>query len=236
MKANADLKYAFPLALAWFVLLADSLTKGVPQVYPWCVAELPAVDAHAHDKFSGATLQLVQVVTRHGDRAPLRALWFNEQSFFHCGDTVHRMNGHFRAEDAVQGRRIYMDGDTSQAHAPFWKGNCFPGQLTGKGFRQHVNLGARFRQLYVTNNGFLSATFNTSEIYLYSTNIESVPFLLLFCRRLNFFHSKEDFSIGDRLRIRPLSSVDASARTVHVPHSRLPRQSRHLPSLSIPMP
>ena len=177
MKPNAGLKYVFPFAMIWCVLLADSRAQGVQPEYPWCVAELPSVNAHAHDKFSGATLQLVQVVTRHGDRAPLRALWFNEQSVFHCGDTVHRMNGHFRAEDTVQGRRIYMDEDNSQAHVPFWKGNCFPGQLTVRGFRQQVNLGARFRQLYVTNTGFLSATFNTSELYLYSTNVEYVPLL-----------------------------------------------------------
>jgi len=51
-------------------------------------------------------------------------------------------------------------------------GNCSQGQLTVEGYNNHFALGKYFRQRYVTELGFLGVNYNSTAMYLRSTDVD----------------------------------------------------------------
>eukprot|EP01133_Synstelium_polycarpum_P011972 gene11972-13964_t len=62
-------------------------------------------------------------------------------------------------------RRVNMPGHNT------WQGNCSSGQLTQRGYKQHLDIGSKFRELYVDKYGLLSPTLDVSEIWIRSTDM-----------------------------------------------------------------
>ncbi|KAJ1968142.1 hypothetical protein IWQ62_001421 [Dispira parvispora] len=137
--------------------------------YDYCNARTPTVEEY--DKpMVDATLKLVQVVTRHGDRVPKNFLP-GHREHWDCKfpQKVTYMENHPRSNSGAeeQGRLTSTNLEKSIAlqevmYTPkdspypvnFW-GSCKPGQLTKKGMEQMLSLGENLRQIYVDKLGFL---------------------------------------------------------------------------------
>jgi len=56
-----------------------------------------------------------------------------------------------------------------------WQDNAWPqgwGQLTTRGMSQHVTLGQRLRERYITNMTYLGVNYTRSDVYVHSTDID----------------------------------------------------------------
>ena len=85
-------------------------------------------EGYLPDKFSGYELALVQVLTRHGDRAPLKGIPLADLSSFQCPDDKH----------------YFADADTAMKTS----NKCSRGRLTWNGCRQHETLGQHLKSIY----------------------------------------------------------------------------------------
>eukprot|EP00741_Cyanophora_paradoxa_P021521 tig00021357_g20777.t1 len=121
----------------------------------------------------GLDLVFVQVVTRHGDRTPLRPLPSSPKQW-DCTN-VHRLLASAATASEVQD--ILADGSAGSVYRKAYiegrqrlPGTCHSGQLTLKGVEEHRALGARFRREYV-ERGFLPPVMDPSLLYIRSTDV-----------------------------------------------------------------
>jgi len=144
----------------FIILFALGVSAAAP--YTYCVAPIK-LDVPA----SNLTLELVQTITRHGDRTTLTLLPGDPRPFF-CNLTTFMLpsisQGH-----ASSAPRLYRKNYI--VNRQIIPGDCNFGQLTQKGYDQHIALGAQLRALYVDHHKFLSSNLNTQEIYIRSTDI-----------------------------------------------------------------
>nr|XP_006815495.1 PREDICTED: lysophosphatidic acid phosphatase type 6-like [Saccoglossus kowalevskii] len=114
-----------------------------------------------------------QIFVRHGARTPIEivpnvesATWDKDELFSGAENTYIK----------------YKVKSINCGPAPFWtaearyrghvfKGGSFPGQLTAIGMQQMYQLGLKLRREYIVEKQFLSSNYNSSEIYIRSTNI-----------------------------------------------------------------
>ncbi|ORX58376.1 phosphoglycerate mutase-like protein [Piromyces finnis] len=138
----------------------------------YCEAKRPVVEDYK--ELEGFTLHSVQVVTRHGDRTPLTLVKDNEDNVWQCNSPKE-----YVSLNDPNGPSTYLkfidtaaDPDYSNPYIrnSFWKGTCFPGQLTKKGSDQHIKLGKALRDIYVNKLKFIDEN-SLSELYVRSTNI-----------------------------------------------------------------
>eukprot|EP01124_Arcella_intermedia_P025231 TRINITY_DN446_c0_g1_i2.p1 TRINITY_DN446_c0_g1~~TRINITY_DN446_c0_g1_i2.p1 ORF type:complete len:434 (-),score=75.59 TRINITY_DN446_c0_g1_i2:21-1322(-) len=116
-------------------------------------------------------LVMVQVITRHGARSPYTILPAAAKDYFYWNCTLDLLST-VTTEPSNKVpvgrlyRKKYLDGREPVV------GDCSLGQLTAEGAMQHRELGANLRSIYVDQLGFLSPTFDESQIYIRSTNVE----------------------------------------------------------------
>jgi len=138
----------------------------------YCQAGRPSVNDYK--SIDGYTLQSVQIVTRHGDRTPLTLLKNNEENVWQCKApkeyvSINKPNGPLTYLKFID---TAADPDYSNPFIrnSFWKGTCFPGQLTHRGSQQHVKLGEDLRKIYVDKLKFIDEN-SLSYLYVRSTNV-----------------------------------------------------------------
>ncbi|KAJ5070505.1 lysophosphatidic acid phosphatase type 6 [Anaeramoeba ignava] len=114
-------------------------------------------------------LQLLQVLTRHGDRTPIFPLPSKTVSWYckltdETYPTTSSMNQNTTKLNRIH-KRIYIEDRELLA------GNCSAGQLTSIGAQQHYQMGLQFRQTYIKNMKFLPDQFDSNLIWIRSTDI-----------------------------------------------------------------
>jgi len=128
--------------------------------YDYCAAPLQLEQTKTN-----LNLMLVQVITRHGDRTTLSMLP-NDNRPFLCNITTFvspSLNNDPLSNPQLLFRKNYLSGVIP--------GNCNLGQLTEKGYNQHLTLGTNYRNLYVDTYGFLKEEMDATEVLLRSTDI-----------------------------------------------------------------
>jgi len=120
---------------------------------------------------SDAVLIQSQVVIRHGDRTPWQGnlCWPSASNTFSCSlaDTSIPDNdpSKFSASPSRLYRKRIMPGRNS------YPGDCLTGQLTSRGYNQHLSNGRKFYSAY-TKASLISPSYTETEIYLRSDNEE----------------------------------------------------------------
>lgn len=118
----------------------------------------------------GAVLKQVQVVFRHGARAPLSTLYFPNTSWANgtlCPDT-YTPGVKLHIQDAQGGPRAppIIDEDV-----PVLPGGCRMGTLTRPGYQMALDLGRQLRQQYMVDQPLLSPVYSHEDVYAYTTCI-----------------------------------------------------------------
>ncbi|RKP05903.1 histidine phosphatase superfamily [Thamnocephalis sphaerospora] len=175
-------RIALPALLSLVGLAAltyGAITPGKPMIaassspfedhltnYTYCQADFPD-PLEYRPPSPGAKLLHVQTVIRHGDRSPLTVLP-NDNSEWRCDDMYKVMqvqggnvNGPTIGTYAV---RTTIPEDKAYNGTMWTNGTCTLGQLTSKGARQHIELGSRFRSIYVDQLGFLPMRLNATHL------------------------------------------------------------------------
>jgi len=117
---------------------------------------------------TGLVLQLVQVVTRHGDRTPTQLLPI-ENEVWNCSLNWLDIFSDDTSNIEVQPQRLYRR--TYLPNRELLPGNCSLGQLTEKGIQQHLQLGSQLRSLYVDDYEFLPSQLDLDTIWVRSTDV-----------------------------------------------------------------
>eukprot|EP00163_Fabomonas_tropica_P020845 TRINITY_DN36751_c0_g1_i1.p1 TRINITY_DN36751_c0_g1~~TRINITY_DN36751_c0_g1_i1.p1 ORF type:complete len:451 (-),score=96.87 TRINITY_DN36751_c0_g1_i1:29-1381(-) len=138
---------------------------GYCGIRPW--ANEPAYPIPPPSK-SGLTLQMVNMVIRHGDRLTThysKPCWANNNAEWDCKLT------YFEAPSTGPGDSTTLNGIYRKNYLPgrnMFKGNCGMGQLTEYGYLQHVSNGEALRSFYVDKLAFLPQSYNPSQFFIRS--------------------------------------------------------------------
>jgi len=154
------MKYLITLA----ILLSLACINAQKPAY--CQAPL----ATPSENTDGMTLEMVQVLMRHGDRTPLYSTLLPNMDQWDCSLSTFMLPSQNAQEEALSNvnrlfRKVYMP------NREYLPGNCSVGQLTSLGFSQHLQLGQAFQSLYIEKYGLLSSTLNPNEMYFRSTDV-----------------------------------------------------------------
>jgi len=139
--------------------------ESAPSAYNYCQAG----DVVSSVNIDGLTLRHVAMVIRHGDRTPANVLpgVGNLQEWDCILNKLEVPSDSLDPREEVDRlyRKVYLP------KREVLPGNCMFGQLTKKGYRQHLELGAQLRKLYVEKYGLLGPKLNVSEIWIRSTDV-----------------------------------------------------------------
>eukprot|EP01107_Rhizomastix_libera_P016730 TRINITY_DN7147_c0_g1_i2.p1 TRINITY_DN7147_c0_g1~~TRINITY_DN7147_c0_g1_i2.p1 ORF type:complete len:436 (-),score=98.54 TRINITY_DN7147_c0_g1_i2:37-1323(-) len=110
------------------------------------------------------TVQLVQVVVRHGARIPLNH-WPNFTGKWNCSDITSLGISDESTDDVIPTPgRFYREQNIEDHQVN--PGNCYGRQLTNKGYNQHLSLGDAFRKTYVDALHFLPESLNGTDLFI----------------------------------------------------------------------
>ncbi|KAJ2391979.1 hypothetical protein GGI05_002800 [Coemansia sp. RSA 2603] len=143
--------------------------------FNYCNASFPT--ASTYSSVSGATLEFVQVIVRHGDRTPVvvapgqNVSWncdgYNENIY------LKDPTSEALSSSALVSQKVEIPawngkyGFSNQ----LWQGTCNVGELTDTGKKQHQNLGSQLRSIYVNKLGFLPDWLdNPNKLYVRTTH------------------------------------------------------------------
>lgn len=148
--------------LLWFVLF--QLTSMVfAYDYNYCAA--PSQLSVTNTNY---TLEFVQVITRHGDRTTVNQLP-GDSYVWQCTNLTTFMAPSTNQAPSVNVSRLYRKNYLPGREPT--PGNCYLGELTARGFQQHLELGQNLRQLYVNTYNFLPENINASIMAIRSTDV-----------------------------------------------------------------
>jgi len=120
---------------------------------------IPKLDQQQRE---GVELKQVHLFIRHGDRLPANSApcWPNDEAVWECEVTT----GYVPNVDfpTTLFRKVFVPGKNEFA------GNCYVGQLTPKGYYQHIANGRDIRTAYIERIPFLSEKLVKSELFLRS--------------------------------------------------------------------
>lgn len=116
----------------------------------------------------------VQMITRHGDRAPVNILPLRgrerDVEWSDCGASLPYQKMNVDLPISSYTRKTYIPHNDVLASQSGWKGTCAKGQLTEKGAIQHYKLGSSLRDVYIKRLGFLQSKFDNNEVFVRSTD------------------------------------------------------------------
>lgn len=114
-----------------------------------------------------ATLELVTVIIRHGDRAPLRPI--RNQSIINCG-TQHTplLLRYLKTLKHLRGSAKHLSPFTTFPLHPSEK-QCISAQMTLVGAHQHLMLGHVLQKIYIEDHSLLDKNWTSDHIKLFST-------------------------------------------------------------------
>lgn len=117
--------------------------------------------ATMHD---GSTLELVQVVFRHGARTPLSTMYWPDTKWESCSEYPGIA---LQVKDVFGGPSPPPMLDQDALPLP---GGCKMGELTKNGYTMAQKLGDWLRQRYVANTSLLSESYQPAELYMRVTS------------------------------------------------------------------
>ena len=137
---------------------------------------LPKAFVEPFKKDENFVLEHVSIIIRHGLRTPNDRL-LNDNTVWECGSrnmllaSFHEQgplhNSSLGINQFYQRKAIVTEKDSHL------RGNCEHGQLTYKGFAQHLKLGSLLRERYVEQAGFLPQIYkNDGSVFVRSSNME----------------------------------------------------------------
>eukprot|EP00033_Pygsuia_biforma_P000990 GCRY01001134.1.p1 GENE.GCRY01001134.1~~GCRY01001134.1.p1 ORF type:complete len:483 (-),score=82.13 GCRY01001134.1:200-1576(-) len=133
----------------------------------YCSAPVSAQYPGVNDNLS---LKQVIAVFRHGDRTKCQAnhCWPGSQNEeWDCSLTAASVpDEHLKGGNIPLVSRLYRK--QYDEGVEFFKGNCMIGQLTVKGYQQHIKNGENFRKIYHDGYHLVNAA---SDVYLRSTDV-----------------------------------------------------------------
>jgi len=143
------------------------LTVIITQIYGdiYCGAPLPTESP----SYPGLTLKFVQTIVRHGDRTPERVLPTLERPMpiWDCSLQELQRSSSSQGQLATSSRSFRT---VFQSGKEMLRGNCGSGQLTLKGYKQHLQLGQAFRKLYIEEHKLLDPHSYSTQVRVRSTN------------------------------------------------------------------
>lgn len=140
----------------------------------YCAASIPSSQNYSQPT-ENADLVAVQVIIRHGDRAPLVTTPYwdvtwdcaEEQRYSFLSSNVTGV----KPERALITREVTSLSASSPFSWAIWRGSCDVGQLTPRGAAAMKMLGTRLREIYVDKLQFLPGRAQESgKIYVRSTD------------------------------------------------------------------
>eukprot|EP01121_Diplochlamys_sp_Union-15-3_P008178 TRINITY_DN2153_c0_g1_i1.p1 TRINITY_DN2153_c0_g1~~TRINITY_DN2153_c0_g1_i1.p1 ORF type:complete len:310 (+),score=37.84 TRINITY_DN2153_c0_g1_i1:72-1001(+) len=152
------------LALGCFLLLLSKSTVYSlnPSILSYCGEDL-VIPPLPENVLKDLEIKQVQVVMRHGDRAPCSACSTKYSGVWTCD----LKEGTFVSKERTA--RLFQKN--YPLHKNVNPGNCGLGQLTDKGYQQHVSNGNVLRQTYIQSMGFFSSHLVSEEVYVRSTDM-----------------------------------------------------------------
>jgi hypothetical protein len=116
-----------------------------------------------------ADMQLtnVQTIIRHGDRLPLGRCWSGSGPWS-CSLNIQSREGYAAESVTRLYPKKYIMGRNIQP------GTCAAGQLTEKGYKQHLANGRMFRKYFVDTMAFMPANLTLSSFYVHSDDVPRV--------------------------------------------------------------
>jgi len=146
-----------------FVVFADQVRDQVcgydsPSYYPPVTLQ-------------NAVLIQSQVVIRHGDRLPWagQLCWPTADATFSCSLADTSIPDDKPQDSKATNTRLYRKRVIAGRN--YYPGNCLTGQLTTRGYNQHLSNGRKFYSAY-TQASLISRQYNPNEIYLRTDNEE----------------------------------------------------------------
>ncbi|EGC38841.1 hypothetical protein DICPUDRAFT_96769 [Dictyostelium purpureum] len=149
------------------VLVLSLLGVAYSQKPFYCQANLPNPSENTND----LTLEMVQILTRHGDRTPLYSTLKSDMSVWDCDLGWFMVSSQNNIPGPASDvnrlfRKVYMP------NREYFPGNCSDGQLTSLGYSQHIQLGQALRELYVDKYQLLPTQLTDSNtIWVRSTDV-----------------------------------------------------------------
>jgi len=146
------------------VLLFSCLFVGYSSSYQYNYCSAPFELSVTNTSY---TLEFVQVITRHGDRTTLTQLP-GDHHVWQCNLSTYMAPVSDQSPFASLGRifrKNYLPG------VELTPGNCYAGELTTRGFEQHMTYGQNLRQLYVNTYNFLPQTIDYNQMGIRSTDV-----------------------------------------------------------------
>ncbi|KAK9767186.1 hypothetical protein K7432_003185 [Basidiobolus ranarum] len=142
--------------------------------YDYCQAPKPS--KAGYKPMPNARLAHVQLVVRHGDRAPVYPLVIENDVSWDCDEVkeISRLTGNYKRTKYDSGDFEYkvMIPEKNALSQNFWNGTCLNGQLTSKGKLQHMELGNTLRQIYVEKMKYLPKKLkDPNMIYVRSSDV-----------------------------------------------------------------
>ncbi|KAK9767187.1 hypothetical protein K7432_003186 [Basidiobolus ranarum] len=144
---------AIPFLISLNALLASSGLYD--DDYDYCQARRPSKSKYK--PLPHAKLVHVQLVVRHGDRAPVWPLLNEHDVTWDCDEVQEfsRLKGSKVQYDSGKFKYQVIIPKQNSLSQAFWKGTCLNGQLTTKGKLQHKDLGRALREIYINKLRFL---------------------------------------------------------------------------------
>ncbi|KAI9224440.1 histidine phosphatase superfamily [Blastocladiella britannica] len=155
--------------------------------YGYCAAATPRRTTYPalSPSLAGARLVQVQVLARHGDRAPQNVMrddvdsgvdWQCKSSQYAflgpTNDDGHDDNGGDpTSPDRLVAKRVSHIRTSGRDRPRMWGGSCVPSELTEHGRAQLTELGADLRDVYVEMLGLLPKNFTSSDIRVRATDV-----------------------------------------------------------------
>ncbi|XP_015916376.1 2-phosphoxylose phosphatase 1 isoform X2 [Parasteatoda tepidariorum] len=113
------------------------------------------------------SLELVAVIVRHGDRAPLRPI--RNQSIINCGtQNSPILLKYLKTLKHLRGSAKHLFPFTTFPLHPGEK-HCTSAQMTLLGAHQHLMVGQVLKKAYIEDHGLLGKNWSSDDIKLYST-------------------------------------------------------------------
>jgi hypothetical protein len=109
----------------------------------------------------------VQTIIRHGDRLPLGRCWSGSGPWS-CSLNIQSREGYAAETVTRLYPKRYINGRNIQP------GTCAAGQLTEKGYKQHLANGRMFRKYFVDTLNFMPANLTLDSFYVHSDDVPRV--------------------------------------------------------------
>ena len=116
-------------------------------------------------------------------RSPLHGLPFENVTWSSCSDVHEVMSLSGSKQNSLSASREFerVVDIPSTFQRGYWNGNCNPGQLTDRGYKQMRMVGQHFHDIYIRNEEKWVKAPKPDEIFVRSTDVcKIIPLYIIF--------------------------------------------------------